>query len=75
MNEGSRHVAQRMVNAADCFVSMLIEMHGITKIEAYKVLTEYRKAKVVKLDAVGGRYNIKHGVFLDRDVIQNAINA
>lgn len=75
MNEGSRHVAQRMVNAADGFMSMLTELHGITKDEASKVLAEYRKAKVVKLDAVGGRYAVKHGVFLERDVIQNAINA
>lgn len=74
MKEGCKAVAQRICNAETGFVELIQEMAGCTKAEAQKVLQVYCKFRMVKLDALGGVYRVKHGAYLDKDVIQNAIN-
>ena len=68
-------IADRMINAVDNFVETIQSISGCNKAEAEKVLAVYRKNKIVKLDAVIGRYSVKHGVFLDKEVIKNAIDS
>jgi hypothetical protein len=72
MNYG---IADRMINAIDTFLDMLEEISGCSHDEAVKVFNLYRDLKLVKLDAVIGRYSVKHGAYLDKEVIQNAINS
>jgi hypothetical protein len=67
-------IAQRTVNAENNFIENVISISGCTKIEAEKVLSVYRKFKIVKMDAVVGVISVKHGAFLDADAIKNAIN-
>jgi hypothetical protein len=62
-----------MVNAENGFVDNLMQLGSITRADAVKVLGVYRKLKIVKMDAVGGRMTVKHGSYLDRDVIQRAL--
>lgn len=69
---GTRAVASRMVNAGNDFVGVLVGM-GYTKDQAEKILAKYIKLKVIKLDAVGGKYSVKHGAFLDKDVLDRAL--
>lgn len=72
---GTRDIAQRMVNAENSFIESLMVAGEITKEQAEKVLQIYRNAKVVKMDAVVGQMTVKHGAFLDRDVILRAAEA
>lgn len=75
MNIGNRNTAQRMVNAEAAFIANLMAAGEITKEQAEKVLQAYRRARVVKMDAVVGVISVKHGAFLDRDVIRNAMES
>lgn len=71
---GLKEVAQRIVNAEQNFIGVVREITGCSEADALKVLKTFRKLKVVKLDAVGGRYSVKHGIYLESDVLRNAIN-
>ena len=67
-------IAQRMVNAENAFISVIKEIAGCSNDSAAHVLNVYRKLKLVKFDAVCGTINVKHGLYLDKDIIENAIN-
>jgi hypothetical protein len=69
---GTKQVAQRMVNAYENLVANLVDLGHITFAEAQHAADYYVKHKIVKMDAVGGRYILKHGIFADADVIQRA---
>jgi len=73
--QGSRNMAQRMVNAEEGFLQVLMDLGGINKSEAMKVLGVFRKAKVLKMDPVGGRMSVKHGAYLNPDVIKRALES
>lgn len=66
-------IVQRMDNAENDFLDALRQAADITRDEAMAVLGLYRKLKVVKTDAVMGKMQVKHGKFLDRDVILRAL--
>lgn len=72
MKKHFQEIAQRMVKAEDSFIECAMEFGEITKDQALKVLALYRKEKIVKIDIGVGQFNVKHGVFLDRDVIRRA---
>jgi hypothetical protein len=73
MHKAFQDIAQRLVNAEENFIGSLMEFGGITRAEATRVFDLYRREKFIKRDAVGGVYNVKHGAFLDRDVIRRAL--
>jgi len=61
-----------MINAEENFLAILMEFGGIDYPSAQKALAAFRKAKMVKMDAVGGRITVKHGSYLNREVIRRA---
>ena len=69
--DGTRQVAQRIVNAEERFIATVME-RGFTKEQAVRVLNIYRKARVLTLDAVGGTYSVKYGAFWDVAVLEGA---
>jgi hypothetical protein len=71
---GLRDMAQRIVQAEEDFIEVLMKQGGISKPEAEKVYEYYRKNKLIKRDAILGRISVKHGQFLDRDVILRALS-
>ncbi len=71
METGLKNVAIRINNAETQFIGLLMELGGISKEQAESVFDLYRSHKVLKLDAVGGRYSVKHGGLLDRDCIRH----
>jgi len=73
MRKAFQDIAQRLVQAEENFIASLMELGGITRAEATRVCDLYRREKLIKRDAVGGVYNVKHGAFLDRDVIRRAL--
>lgn len=70
---GLRAMATRIVHAEKDFIELLMKFGAITKSEAEKVYAIYQKAKVIKLDAVNGTIRVTDGVYLDKDVIQEAV--
>jgi hypothetical protein len=68
-------IATRMQNAYDGLVTNLVELGGINDVEAGMVADLYIRKRLVRLDMVGGRYNVKHGAYFDRAVILNALDA
>lgn len=69
---GNEHTAQRIVNAENHFIGILKEFGDLTDAQAEVAFQTFRKLKLIKLDAVGGRYSVKHGAFMERDVIRRA---
>lgn len=75
MQTSFNDIATRAANAEANFIASLVEIAGITEAEAEKVMALYRKEKLAKMDHVNGRITVKHGVFLEADVIHNAVAA
>jgi len=69
-----KDIAQRHVNAENHLVEMLMEFGKIDRETAVKVASYYLRHKLAKLDAVNGKALFKHGMFLDFEVISNAVN-
>ncbi len=71
--EALRPMAERSVIARNEFVNNVMEQFGFNKEEANAILDAYIKAKAVKLDWAGGRYNLKHGAFWERGPMEEAL--
>ena len=70
---GNKHTAIRINNAQAAFVEIIMRCGGCTETEAQRVSDFYMRERLAKLDAVVGTINVKHGAYLDHDVIQRAI--
>lgn len=70
---GTKQVAQRIVNAEQDFVQMIMEK-GFTREDAFKAMHTMLKLKVAKLDPIIGRISVKHGAYLEIEAIRNAVN-
>jgi hypothetical protein len=71
--EEFRSVAQRVVNAENDFIEVLMNLGGISHADAAKAMGTMLRLKVAKLDPGIGRINVKNGAYLDRDVIRRAV--
>ena len=56
------------------FIDLLIERFELTYEQAKKVYNIYTHEKILKIDCVSGGWKISHGVFMERDIIMNAVN-
>jgi len=74
MQKSFQDMATRADNAVIAWRDMLAGQ-GFTSDQADAILTLYQKEKLVKLDWGIGRYSVKHGAFLEPDVLQNALEA
>ena len=72
MREHFKEIANRIVDAEDAFVETLTRLGGIDEQTAEKVMTFYIKNRLAKLDMPSSRISVKHGAYLDADVIQRA---
>ena len=70
---GCKSIAQRIVNAENKFIDEVVEQFNFTSEQAEKIMTVYRKFKIVKIDAVTGQFELKHGAFWDRIPMENAL--
>lgn len=73
MTKSFQAIAQRMDNAKVNFIETLMNLGGISKDEARKVMELYLKNKLARIDTGIGRIQVKHGAFLDREVILRAV--
>ncbi len=63
----------RIENAHEGFTETLMHWGGISKADALKVKSFYLKNKIAKLDTGIGRISVKHGVYLEKSVIKDAV--
>ena len=64
----------RHTNVQKSLTEVIQKLGRVTLQEAEKVAQYYIKERYVKIDSVGGGYRMKHGAFLDRDVIKRAVD-
>jgi hypothetical protein len=69
-----REICERQVGAVQSLLDSIMEITGCNEAEAEKAFVTLKKAKALKLDSYAGRYTVKHGAFLDREVLVRAIN-
>ena len=69
-----KDMATRADNAVIAWRDMLAD-HGFTADQADAILRLYQKGNLVKLDWGIGRYSVKHGAFLEADVLNRALEA
>ena len=72
MATGFRNMATRMETARERFIATAMERGGLTADQAITALDAFRKARLIKLDAVGGTYVVRHGACWDREVLRRA---
>lgn len=75
MTIGTKNIAQRIVNAENHMIETLSTIADISQVDAAKAFNAFRKFKAIKLDAVNGRYLVKHGAFMEPAVILRAVEA
>lgn len=73
MQKSFKDMATRADNAVTQWRDMLGNM-GFTQTEADRILSVYVREHIAKLDYGVGRYNVKHGAFLDAAVMRRALN-
>jgi len=69
-----KEIAWKQVQSIENFIGLLVKMHSLTKDNATKVFKVYKKVKVIQIDYVNVNYRVKHGAYLDRDIVMNAVN-
>src|SRR4029077_10687480 len=69
---GLRNVAQRSLDAENRFISYAMEHGRLSRSQAEIALLAFRKARVIKCDAVNGTFHVTHGQFLEPDVLRRA---
>jgi hypothetical protein len=72
MAPGFSAIAQRQINAENGFVEAVMNLSGLTREEAVRAMRTLLKLKVAKMDSVNGVINVKHGAFLDPEVLRRA---
>ena len=68
-----KDMAKRAEIAHANFIETLTRLGEIDEPAAHKVKNLYLRHRIAKLDLGIGRINVKHGAFLDRDVIRRAV--
>lgn len=68
-----RSYGHALVDAENAFIATLSEVASIPADAAAKVFDLYKKNKLIKFDRLNRRYTVKHGAFLDADVILRAL--
>ncbi len=63
----------RIENAHENFVETLMTWGEIPRADAIAVKGFYLKHRIAKLDTGIGRIGVKHGVYLEKSVIKNAV--
>lgn len=61
------------MNATQKFIQFVMEK-GFTQEEADKILSVYKKERVIKFDKFHPQFEVKHGALLDTDVLRNALS-
>lgn len=67
-------MARRIENAHQAFTQVLQEAAGISRDDAVRVKNLYLKHRLAKINPGIGAINVKHGAYLEPDVIHRAVD-
>jgi len=73
VERGLRAIAQRMNLAEESLIETLMTFGKLEREDAVLAAGQYLKHKIVSLDLTNHTYKVKHGIFLEADVICNAV--
>ena len=65
-------MAQRLDDAARAFIDHVVDVTGCADTTAFDVLCYFQKHKLVRLSVANGRFYVKHGRLLEKDVLDKA---
>ncbi len=71
--KGAATLMARQITAKDNFDKALMTIAGITREQAQRVTQYYLDKKLAVMDSVNGTIRSKHGAYLDKDVVLNAV--
>lgn len=74
IEKGLKDIGKRMADAEINFIKTLQELGNISEEDAIKVFNYYLKHKLIKRDVAAGKYNVKHGAYLDPEIIKKAVS-
>ena len=57
--QACKNIAKRSINAENNFINSVMEQFNFTKNEAEKILSVYKKHKLIKIDYVTGQFQLK----------------
>ena len=66
---GTRAIGHRLAHGEMAFEESLREIAGVTDDEAFKMRAWMWKKKLITRDFCSGRISVKHGAYLDVDVL------
>ena len=66
------YFAERVRAGTDTFLEALEQLGELTSEQALAAYQALHKARVLKVDPIIGCVSVKHGRFLDRDVLRRA---
>lgn len=66
---GTRDIGHRLARGENAFEEVLMHFGGVTREEAEKMFVWMRKKKLVNRDFCSGTISVKHGAYLERDVL------
>jgi len=72
--KGAFTLEQRRINAAKKFTSNVMEQFDYTQEQALAILDVFIKLKAVKMDYGIGIYQLVHGRYWEKDVMDRALN-
>lgn len=61
------------MNASEKFVQFVMEK-GFVREEAEKILEVYKKHRIIKFSKYLPQFEVKHGAFLESDVLRRALS-
>ena len=71
---GFRVIAEGLLDAEAHFRNIVVETIDCTDEQAEAIRQLYVKNKLMRADHIARRYNVRHGAFLDPDVLRNALS-
>ncbi len=71
--KGSFAIEQRRINAEKKFIDNVTEQFGYSKEQAICILNVFIKVKAVKFDSGIGSYQLKHGIYWEKEVMDRAL--
>lgn len=66
---GTREIGHRLAHGEMAFETQLRELANVTEDEAFKMRAWMSKKKLTTRDFCSGRISVKHGAYLDKDVL------
>ena len=68
----AKAINQRIDNGFESFIAFAMQKANLTREQAADAFAAFRKCKIVKIDMVCGTFSVKHGAFLESDVLRRA---